>query len=100
MVEGKYKTEGKIMGTVMENICDFHVDGDVLTGTMTVMGTVAEISDGKVDDDEFSGKFAVTTPFGDLKVECEGEVDGDDIEFYIFNKLVKSKFVGERMEDE
>lgn len=99
MVEGKYLAKGKIMGSLMDNLIEYHVSGNTLTGTMTVIGTVAEVLDGTVDGDEFKHRCEVVTPFGAMKVEIEGEVDEDEITIYMFNKLTKTKFEGTRIED-
>ncbi len=100
MVQGKYLTKGKIMGSMMDNIVEYFVDDDdVLTGSMTVMGVTALVTDGTVDGDEFKHKSFVHTPFGDMKVEVEGEVVDDEIVFYIFNKMTRTKFEGHRIEE-
>lgn len=98
MVAGKYLTKGRIMGSMMDCIVEYFVDGETLTGTMTVMGTVAEVKDGTVDGDTFQHRCEVGTPFGAMKVTIEGEVEDDDIVIYMVNKSTRTRFAGERIE--
>lgn len=99
MIAGKYNTKGKLMGKMMDCLVDFQENGDIITGTMEVMGTVAEIADGKAKGNKFTGKFDVPTPMGQLKLNCEGKVTGDNITFTIANVVMKAKFDGMRIHE-
>jgi len=97
MVEGKYVANGIIMGTEMESHIDYHVDGNSLTGTMSVQDNVIEVLNGTVDGDNFKHMCQVPSPIGEMRVKIEGSVNGDEINFIIKNPMGKSAFKGKRI---
>lgn len=72
-------------------------DGNMLTGTVTIMKNVIEIQDGKVDGDNFEGAFEAKTPMGRMKMSMKGNVDGDIISGTISMKLGEMPFEGVKM---
>jgi len=97
MVEGKYVANGFVMGTEMESHIDYHVEGNVLTGTMSVLDNVIEVLEGTVEGDNFKHLCQVPTPVGEMRVKIEGTVSGDEITFTIKNPMGKSVFKGNRI---
>ncbi|WP_426516787.1 hypothetical protein ACPPVQ_18880 [Diaminobutyricibacter sp. McL0618] len=60
-------------------VADFHVDGDVLTGTTDSPTTgTAEIKDGKVDGDTLTFGVDLTKPMS-LKMSFNFVLDGDTL---------------------
>ena len=96
-VAGKYKASGNSPFGPQECIVDFTVDGDILTGTLELMGTVAEIEDGKVDGDNFTYKCTVKVPMGSFDFKVKGKVDGDKISGRMSHIIAKIDFEGERI---
>jgi hypothetical protein len=77
---GTWKASIETPNGAMENIFTFKVEGDKLTGTVT-MGQMGEgaISEGKVDGDSVS--FAVVREFNgnQFRINYKGKVSGDEM---------------------
>ena len=77
---GTWKASMETPNGTRENTFTFKVDGDKLTGTVT-MGQMGEgpISEGKVDGDNVS--FAVVREFNgnQLRINYKGKVSGDEM---------------------
>jgi hypothetical protein len=77
---GTWKASIETPNGTMENTFTFKVDGDKLTGTIT-MGQMGEgpISEGKVDGENVS--FAVVREFNgnQFRINYKGKVSGDDM---------------------
>ena len=97
MVAGNYTASGVIMGSDMETDIHYEVDGNVLTGTMVVLGEKIEVLEGTVEGDEFHHQCKVPTPMGKMKIKIDGKVDGDNISFILKNPMGKAEFVGKRV---
>ncbi len=84
-ISGKWTAEMQGRGgQTMTTTCEFKVDGDKLTGTVTGgRGGPVEISDGKISGDDIS--FAVVREFGgnSIKQMYTGKVSGDEIKFKV-----------------
>lgn len=79
MVAGKWNIEitapiGKLGGTL-----DLAVDGGVLSGTLTDPNGTYEITDTKLDGNEFVFKCKLKTPMGAMAFTFTGAADGDAI---------------------
>jgi len=79
-VSGTWKASMETPNGAMENTFAFKVEGDKLTGTVT-MGPMGEgaISEGKVDGDNVS--FAVVREFNgnQFRINYKGKVSGDEM---------------------
>ena len=77
---GTWKASVETPNGTMENTFTFKVDGDKLTGTIT-MGQMGEgpISEGKVDGDNVT--FAVVREFNgnQFRINYKGKVSGDEM---------------------
>lgn len=77
---GSWKASIETPNGTMENTFTFKVDGDKLTGTIT-MGQMGEgaISEGKADGDNVS--FAVVREFNgnQFRINYKGKVSGDEM---------------------
>jgi hypothetical protein len=77
---GTWKASIETPNGTMENTFTFKVDGDKLTGTIT-MGQMGEgpISEGKVDGDNVS--FAVVREFNgnQFRINYNGKISGDEM---------------------
>jgi hypothetical protein len=93
---GKYRTEGKSPLGKQECILTFVVDGCSLTGTAELLDDISEITDGKVEGNEFSFKINVKTPYGAFKFKVNGKVECDSISGKMSHPVAKIVFKGKR----
>ena len=96
-VAGNYHTSGDSPFGMQESDIEFIVDGDVLTGTFSVLDAIVPIENGKVSGDEFSFILNATTPMGKFKLKTSGKVDGDAISGVMKHPLAKIDFSGSRV---
>ncbi len=70
-------------GQTREQVFNFKVSGDTLTGTVSGRQGDTPISDGKIKGDEIS--FVVKMSFGgnEMKMDYKGKVSGDEIKFTV-----------------
>jgi hypothetical protein len=74
-LDGTYKIVTKTPMGDQNATLVLKTEGNTLTGTMEGM----EISEGKINGDEFSFKSEIKTPMGKMNVEITGKIDGDNI---------------------
>ena len=81
-VSGKWKAEFTTPdGTPRTNTFTFKVDGDKLTGTMSVEGQDTAIADGKVSGDNLSFTASVDRGGNMIKFTYTGKIKGSEIQF-------------------
>ncbi|WAM33491.1 SDR family NAD(P)-dependent oxidoreductase [Caldicellulosiruptor morganii] len=79
LLEGTYKAIIKTPMGAQEVIFTFHVEDNILTGTVSALGNSFEIENGKVTADGFSFQYTIKAPIGKVKVHVNGKLDGDKI---------------------
>lgn len=77
-------------------VLDLEEDGNVLTGVLTDDKAATEITDGKVNGNEFSYKVKLGTPFGKMVFTFNGTVDGDNMKGRAKMLMGVMDFVGSR----
>lgn len=96
-LDGTYKaTVQTPMGT-QEVAFVYQVEGAVLTGTVTFAGNTAEIEQGKATEGGFAHQFRMKTPMGNVKVQVEGNLDGDRIVGHVKTPMGSVPFEGTRV---
>jgi hypothetical protein len=68
-------------GQTRETIFNFKVEGETLTGTLSVMQGDTTISDGKIKGDDLSFKVKLSFQGNDIVFLYTGKVAGDEIKF-------------------
>ncbi len=97
MVQGKYRASGDVLGQHIESQINYRVQGNVLTGTVTVPDSVIQVQNGTVSGDSFTHQLEVPTLFGKVKVKVEGQVSGNDITLTLTSPMGNSVFKGKRV---
>lgn len=96
-VAGTYETITKTpMGDQKGNLV-MKVDNDVITGTLTFMGSLSELEPGKANGNEFAVNCETKAMFGKMKVEMVGAVDGDSITGTAKTMMGNFPFTGKRV---
>ena len=83
-VTGKWTAQVPGRNGTSEWTFNFKVDGETLTGTVTVPfggGMEQEITEGKVSGDDISFATVFQGPNGEFRMNYKGKVKGDEIEF-------------------
>lgn len=96
-LEGTYKATVKTPMGTQEVVFAYHVEGAVLTGTVTFAGNTAEIENGKATEGGFAHQYRMKTPMGKVKVQVEGKVDGDKILGHLKTPMGSLPFEGTRV---
>ncbi|MGH9720582.1 MAG: hypothetical protein ACRD8O_10245 [Bryobacteraceae bacterium] len=80
---GKWKATFEMQGQTRENMMEFKVDGDKVTGTISSQRGESKIEDGKVTGDTI--EFNVTRNFGgnSMKMNYKGKMTGSEIKFNV-----------------
>ncbi|WP_314590936.1 SDR family oxidoreductase [Paenibacillus terrigena] len=78
-LEGTYKGTLKTPMGTQEVTFVYRVNGDKLTGTVTLMGNTVDIENGKPTQDGFTHQYRMKTPVGKVKVQVTGKLDGNKI---------------------
>lgn len=78
-LEGTYKAIIKTPMGTQEATFVYHVEGSVLTGTISALGNTVEIEKGRATEDGFTHQYKMKGPMGKIKVKVEGKVDGDKL---------------------
>ena len=87
MESAKYLVHGKVMGEEGDSEVDLIVNGDVVTGTVTVMGERVAIEDGIADGNTFKCKSQIPTPMGQMRIKMTGEIENDILTLTIKNPM-------------
>jgi hypothetical protein len=97
-IEGTYQLKVTTPMGIKPGKLILHVEGSILSGTITNMGNSNEFTGGTVDGDHFEFKAEGQTPMGHAKLEVKGMVFGDSISGEIKLKPMgaKTKFEGAR----
>ena len=90
-VDGNYKFSCKTKMGDTEGTIDFQTDGEVLSGTVQIMGMVLTICNGKAN-----GTFFQCSVKQQKAVKVIGKVDGDTISGTIAMGPMKMSFDGQR----
>lgn len=78
-LDGAWKaTLNSPMGT-QEVLFRYHVQGEELTGTVTLLGEEVPIENGHSTTTGFTHEYRMNSPVGKIKVRVTGTVDGDTI---------------------
>ncbi len=97
-MEGKWVfTVYTYMGDMRSNM-EFHVDGNVLTGTGedASNGAVAPLVNGKFENGEFSYELTIKTAVGEMTNQISGKVEGDTVTGKSKNPMGEFDLTGER----
>jgi len=78
-IEGTWNTESKTPLGQMQGVLELKCDGAALSGSCTSKWNTDEVTDGKIDGDEFEFTVNTKTPMGTMKVVYKGKVDGDSM---------------------
>ncbi len=96
-VEGDYKVTVKSPMGPMKGTFSFKVTGNTLTGTASAGGSTAEITDGKLEDNEFSFSMVMNTPAGSMPLKVTGDVVYDRIGGKMGEGASTMRFLGGRI---
>ena len=77
-------------------VLDLEENGGALTGALIDDTTTTEITDGKVNGNEFTYKVKLATPFGKMVFTFTGTVDGDNMKGRAKMLMGVMDFVGSR----
>jgi hypothetical protein len=97
-LEGTYESTVNSPLGKQDLVFDYHVDGSVLTGTISGEGNVSEVVDGEVTEDGFKHRCALKTPMGNTIVTVTGQQDGDGIKGTVKLPVGQLEFIATRIE--
>ena len=95
-VDGSYQVSVEMMGNKGAGVVTLETSGTRLKGSVVGMGLQAELQDGTVSGDSFSGSIEGPTPLGTMRFKVTGTVTGDRIEGKLSAGLIKAPFSGTR----
>jgi len=95
--DGTYKFSAKSIAGTQEGTMIIKVVGDVLTGKFTAMGTDADILDGKLNGNDFSGRTEANSPMGKMKLTINGTFEGARVSGKMKAPFGSISFSGEKV---
>lgn len=95
-VDGTYRVILDAFGSSTQGTVTLKSNGQALSGEVYGMGMDAQLENGKVDGQSFSGTIEGPTPLGTMRFKVSGKVDGNAIAGTLKAGLVKATFEGTR----
>jgi hypothetical protein len=95
-LEGTYKATLKTPMGTQEVVFVYHVDGSLLTGTVSALGNTIEIENGRVTENRFTYQYKMKGPIGKVTVKADGRVDGDKMVGNLKTPMGSIPFEGRR----
>lgn len=97
-LEGTYKATIKTPMGTQEVVFVYHVEGPVLTGTVSAAGNTIEIENGRATEDGFTYQYKMKGgPIGKIKVKVDGKVEGDKLIGNLKTPMGSISFEGTRV---
>lgn len=96
-VTGSYRVSAEMMGNKAEGTMTLRARGSQLEGTVRGLGMDADLQDGAVSGDTFTGIVEGPTPLGQMRFKVKGTVSGDKVEGTLKAGLMTVKFAGTRI---
>lgn len=91
-LDGQWNVEAR----GQQGVIELSTDGKTLNGHVDVSGISAQIQDGKVNGENFSGVVGANGPVGHVKAKLTGSVEGDQLTGTLKVGIIKTKVKGSR----
>ncbi|HWQ79715.1 MAG TPA: hypothetical protein VN381_12895 [Anaerovoracaceae bacterium] len=97
-IDGTYWITAKTQVGNPDAVFTLKADGEVLTGTVSAMGTTVELKNGKAHGDNFEYEIEMKGPVGKMKATVSGAIDGENISGVLKTLLGSTNFEGAKIQ--